>query len=235
MALVAISTVRGADIVHDGGLDVFGGVTTIRRSSELLALTVALAVMTVAWGGWMVLIVLYALSPDLLALSASGLGVIMAALGFGGLAGALGYNRLKAWLGMRLLLALDAIGTVIFLIVPALGGGFVMTVIAAFVAGIGGVTWAVAIGAYQQATIAPGQLGRSVAAYRWFGWSGFFVGSLAAGLLAEQAGTMVALAVFTVIAAAFLLAFPFLLGRGKMHNIELSLGMRDGEMAAASG
>jgi MFS family permease len=74
-------------------------------------------------------------------------------------------------------------------------------------AGVGGVTWAISVSAYQQSTIPPSLLGRSVAAYRWLGWTGFFLGSVLGGATATLFGLQLAFALFTLPAIIALVAY----------------------------
>lgn len=183
--------------------DFFAGLHLLARETPHRRFTVLLTLMTLSWGAWMTLIVPYSLSVDHLNLGASGVGQIMMALGCGSVVGAMGYQRIKQHLGARGTLAIDLIASTVFLLVPGLSFGLLPVIGSAFMAGVGGVTWAIFVSAQQQATIPGKTLGRAVAAYRWIGWTGFFFGSTLSGAAADAFGLNIAF---------FLFALPSLMG-----------------------
>ena len=85
------------------------------------------------------------------------------------------------------------------------------TIGSAFIAGVGGVVWRIIVGAYQQSSVGEKILGRVITTYRWFRWTGFFVGSFLAGPVAEVLGVRGAMAAFAVVATLLAFAFPALL------------------------
>ena len=194
--------VRQVESLNTGLKGFFGGLLILSRQGTHRRFTILLTAMAVSWGAWMTLIVPYALSPDHLNLDARGVGKVMTALGCGSLTGAVSYSYLKRRLGKRGTLAIDPLASAAFLIVPALGLGLIPVFASAFLAGVGGVTWAIFVSAYQQATIPPVMLGRSVAAYRWIGWTGFFAGSALAGIVADTYGLRMAFMIFALPAVA---------------------------------
>ena len=189
--------------------DITNGLTLLMKAPVLRGLTLVLTVMSIAWGGWYVLIVSYVISAEGLGLSATAYGVVITMLGCGSLAGALAYGALHRTIGTRAVLALDVVGTILFHAIPASGLGYVAVAISAFLAGIGGVVWVISVSAYQQAAVAGPMLGRAVASYRWIGWSAFFAGSIIAGPLADHLGFAGAFAVFAALNVAMLIGFPF--------------------------
>ncbi len=189
---------------------IFAGLRYLLHEPILFGLTALLAGMTVCWGGWTVLIVLYILSPSELGHGATALGLTMGSLGFGSLAGAIWFSPLHRLLGTRALLAVDLVGTALFLAVPAAGLTLFPTIGSAFVAGVGGVAWRIMVGAYQQSSVADGVLGRVITTYRWFRWSGFFAGSFLAGPAADLLGVRNAMGAFATFATLLALSFPFL-------------------------
>ena len=194
--------VRQVESLNTGFRGFFGGLLILSRERPHRRFTILLTAMTVSWGAWMTLIVPYTLSSDHLGLDARGVGQVMTALGCGSLIGAVGYQYLKHSLGKRGTLAIDPLASAGFLIVPALGLGLTPVFASAFLAGVGGATWAIFVSACQQTTIPPVMLGRSVAAYRWIGWTGFFAGSTLAGVIADTFGLRLALMLFALPAVA---------------------------------
>jgi MFS family permease len=190
-----------------GGASPFAGLRRIGRDRTLLGLTVLVTGMSGCWSAWMSLVVSYAVSPDALGLPASLLGGIMACLGVGSLIGAVAVEPLRRALGDRSALFLDLAGTVLLLAVPALGGGVVAVCAAAVAAGFGSVVWTVTVASHLQIAVPRVLLGRTVAAYRWVGWTAFPVGSGVAGAIAEAVSLQAAFAVFALGAAVLAAAF----------------------------
>ncbi|WP_422378191.1 MFS transporter [Roseibium sp.] len=185
------------------------GAHLLWASPDQRRLTLLLALMSVSWGAWMTLIVPYALSESFLNIGTAGIGYVMTAMGCGSLLGAACYRWLRSRLGDGRTRLLDPVATLIFVLVPAAGLGLWPVLATAFFAGIGGVTWAISIATYQQSTIPAGSLGRVVAAYRWIGWSGFFIGASLSGFIANVIGLQLAFLVFAAPAMAALLVCVF--------------------------
>ncbi|WP_119387994.1 MFS transporter [Taklimakanibacter lacteus] len=223
--LLLIAGVAGAAAPAQAGLrfaDVTSGLRLLIQAPVLRGLTIVLAVMSIAWGGWFVLIVSYVISAEGLALSATAYGFIVTTLGCGSLAGAFAYGRVHRVIGTRLVLAADVVGTILFHAIPALGFGYVSTAVAAFLAGFGGVFWVISVSAYQQAAVPVSMLGRVVASYRWIGWSAFFAGSLIAGPLADRWGFAGAFASFAVLNLVLLIAFPIVIPKSEVLDEPLA-------------
>lgn len=199
--------VRQVNNEGTGFKEFFGGVRLLARERTHRGFTLLLTAMSVSWGAWMTLIVPYTLTSNYLGLEATGVGQVMTALGCGALIGAMGYRHITQIFGDRGTLALDPLATTGFLATPALGLGIFPVFASALLAGIGGVTWAISVSAYQQSTIPPALLGRTVAAYRWIGWTGFFLGSTLGGGLADILGLRVAFLLFMLPAATALIIY----------------------------
>jgi MFS family permease len=202
--------------------DIASGLAFLMRTPVFPGLTLVLAVMSIAWGGWFVLIVSYVISGSGLGLNATAYGTVVTMLGLGSLSGAFAYGFLQRTLGTRLVLTLDVIGTIAFHAVPATGAGFMATAAAAYLAGIGGVTWVISVSAYQQAAVPGAMLGRLVASYRWIGWSAFFAGSVIAGPLADRLGFSGAFALFALLNVAMLIGFPFVIPKSQILDEPLA-------------
>jgi|GEM_PF-4926504 len=202
--------------------DLTSGLVFLARTPVFPGLTLVLAVMSVAWGGWFVLIVSYVISGAGLGLNATAYGSVVTMLGLGSLTGAFAYGFLQRRLGTRMVLMLDVLGTILFHAVPASGLGFVPTAAAAYLAGIGGVTWVISVSAYQQAAVPGAMLGRLVASYRWIGWSAFFAGAVIAGPLADRMGFSGAFTAFALLNIALLAGFPFVIPKSRILDEPLA-------------
>jgi len=187
------------------------GVRTIFRTPPLRGMTLLLTGMILGWAAWPTLMVAYAVDPAGLGLSADGLSLLMVALGCGGLAGALSAARLRRRLGERRCLILDPAGIVLFLTVPALGGGPWPIGLSAFLAGFGAILWSVVVAGYFQATVPAQRLGRVSTAYRWIGWAAYPAGAALSGAAAEWLGYRPTFALFAGWSALALASFFWLL------------------------
>lgn len=225
IALAALARLKGKVAAMSGPLRfsaILSGLALLAEAPILRGLTLVLAVMSIAWGGWFVLIVSYVISSAGLGLNATAYGLVVTMLGLGSLSGAFAYGVLQRTLGTRLTLSLDVIGTVLFHAVPAAGLGYVPVAAAAYFAGIGGVTWVISVSAYQQASVPGPMLGRLVASYRWIGWSAFFVGSIIAGPLADRFGYSGAFAAFALLNVVMLIGFPFVIPKSQALDAPLA-------------
>jgi Na+/melibiose symporter-like transporter len=83
-------------------------------------LTLFTASMNLFWSSWVALIVLYAVSPGPMGLSEFEYGMFLTVMAIGGLLGSLVCERLQKTLGTRNALALDFVGTILLVGVPAL-------------------------------------------------------------------------------------------------------------------
>jgi MFS family permease len=202
--------------------DIASGLVFLIKAPVFPGLTLVLAVMSIAWGGWFVLIVSYVISEAGLGLNATAYGAVITMLGLGSLTGAFAYGFLQKTLGTRRTLALDVLGTILFHAIPATGLGFMPTAAAAYLAGIGGVAWVISVSAYQQAAVPGAMLGRLVASYRWIGWSAFFSGSVIAGPLADRLGFGGAFTLFAALNVALLAVFPFVIPKDQILDEPLA-------------
>jgi MFS family permease len=227
--LLLLVPITGAAAPAQTGLrfaDVTSGLRLLAQAPILRGLTLVLAVMSIAWGGWFVLIVSYVISGQGLALSATAYGLVITMLGCGSLIGAFAYATVHRAIGTRLVLALDVVGTILFHAFPATGLGYGAVAVSAFLAGIGGVFWVISVSAYQQAAVPSAMLGRVVASYRWIGWSAFFLGSLIAGPLADMLGFLSAFTVFAALNIVMLIAFPLVIPKSRILDEPLEIGDR---------
>jgi fucose permease len=161
----------------------------LRRISALVAVNAA------AWDAWAALFVLYAVAPGPLGLSSAGYGVLLALLGAGGLIGAIVAPALTSRIGPARVLAIGALGTVVFLVTPALAVATAPVALAIAIAGIGSGTWNVLVASLRQRVIPAPMLGRASAAARLMGWGPRPLGAAAAGGLAAATDVRTAMAV----------------------------------------
>lgn len=165
------------------------GHAVLRRISAVVAINAA------AWDAWATLFVLYAIAPGPLSASPAGYGALLALLGAGGLIGALAAPALATRLGPPRVLAIGALGTVGFLLTPALVTATPAVALAILIAGIGSGTWNVVVASLRQRVIPEAMLGRASAAARLMGWGPRPLGAAAAGALATATDVRTALGI----------------------------------------
>jgi Transmembrane secretion effector len=171
------------------------GVRFVIRHPVLRRISALVAVNAAAWDAWAALFVLYAVAPGPLGLSSAGYGVLLALLGAGGLIGAIVAPALTSRIGPARVLAIGALGTVVFLVTPALAVATPPVALAIVIAGVGSGTWNVLVASLRQRVIPEPMLGRATAAARLMGWGPRPLGAAAAGGLAAATDVRTAMAV----------------------------------------
>lgn len=157
------------------------GLGWMRRNPLILRLAIMLGAINAVFIGGMTILVLYA--QEVLALSATGYGVLLTFGAMGGVAGGLLAPALATRLGMRGSL-LTALG--IFVVVNLLLGLFSSPAVAGlalFLEAAAGMLWNVVTVSYRQRLIPDDLLGRVNSVYRFFGWGAMPFGAMGAGAL----------------------------------------------------
>ena len=170
-------------------------------------LTLFTASMNLFWSGWGALIVLYAVSPGPIGLSEFEYGIFLTAMAIGGLLGSVVCERLQKMLGTRNALALDFIGTILLVGVPALTTNPFAVGAAAFFAGIGATIWVILVASIRQRLVPGELLGRVYSASRFVSWGIGPVGALLAGFVAEVWGIRTMFGVGAIVTIGLLLLF----------------------------
>ncbi|HEX2991865.1 MAG TPA: MFS transporter, partial [Anaerolineales bacterium] len=151
-------------------------------------LTLFTASMNLFWSGWGALIVLYAVRPGPMNLSEFEYGIFLTAMAGGGLLGSALCERLQKSLGTRNALALDFVGTILLVGIPALTTNPIAVGTAAFFAGMGASVWVILVASIRQKLVPGNLLGRVYSASRFVSWGIGPIGALLAGFIAELWG-----------------------------------------------
>lgn len=183
---------------HDGRLR--SGLAYLVRHPLQRSLTVLTAAMSLVWGAWIVLFVLYVVAPGPLGLSGFHYGLLLAAMAVGGLLGSIGAGYLQSKIGTGTLLFLDCIGTVLLVGPAALGANAIIVGIGVVVAGAGSSVWRILVASIRQSTTPTPLLGRVYSASRVISWGARPIGTAAAGLLTTAFDLRIALLVMSVVA-----------------------------------
>ena len=170
-------------------------------------LTLFTASMNLFWAGWGALIVLYAVSPGPMGLSEFEYGIFLTAMAIGGLLGSLVCERLQKSLGTRNALALDFVGTILLVGVPALTTNPLAVGAAAFFAGLGATVWVILVSSIRQRLVPGELLGRVYSASRFVSWGIGPVGAILAGFVAEVWGIRTMFGIGGILSVGLLLLF----------------------------
>jgi MFS family permease len=185
-------------------------------------LTLFTASMNLFWSGWGALIVLYAVRPGPMGLSELEYGIFLTAMAVGGLLGSVACEPLQKKLGTRNALALDFIGTILLVGVPALTANPFAVGAAAFFAGMGATVWVILVASIRQRLVPADLLGRVYSASRFISWGIGPIGALLAGFVAEAWGIRTMFAVGGVVSIGLLLLFLSLISPRMLHSQENS-------------
>jgi MFS family permease len=172
-------------------------------------LTLFTASMNLFWSGWGALIVLYAVRPGPMGLSEFEYGIFLTAMAIGGLLGSAVCERLQKSLGTRNALALDFIGTILLVGVPALTTNTLAVGAAAFFAGMGATVWVILVASIRQRLVPGELLGRVYSASRFVSWGIGPIGALLAGFVAELWGIRTMFAIGGIVSIGLLFLFLF--------------------------
>lgn len=188
--------------------EISAGMIALWHNPLLRRLTLMTAAMNIVWAIWTALFILYAVAPGPLGLSPARYGALLAAMAVGGILVGPLVDPLTRRLGVRAVLLLDLVGTVL-LVAPAAAGLGPLPVTAGLVmAGVGATIWRTVVATVRQNVVQNRLMGRVYAASRVVSWGVLPIGSGAAAAVAEIAGTRVALAMAAMLAVSLVVAFP---------------------------
>jgi MFS-type transporter involved in bile tolerance (Atg22 family) len=208
------------DAPPKGWRHVTEGLRFLWKDRIIRDLTLFTASMNLFWSGWGALIVLYAVKPGPMGLSELEYGIFLTAMAIGGLLGSLVCEPLQKKLGTRNALALDFIGTILLVGVPALTTNPFAVGAAACFAGMGATVWVILVASIRQRLVPADLLGRVYSASRFISWGIGPIGALLAGLVAELWGIRTMFAVGGVASIGLLFLFLNLISSGRLENIE---------------
>ena len=196
------------------------GLRFLWKDGLIRDLTLFTASMNLFWSGWGALIVLFAVRPGPMGLSEFEYGMFLTAMAIGGLLGSVVCERLQKGLGTRNALALDFVGTILLVGVPALTTNPIAVGAAAFFAGMGATIWVILVASIRQRLVPGELLGRVYSASRFVSWGIGPIGALLAGFVAEVWGIRTMFAIGGVVSIGLLLLFLSLLSSERLKNLE---------------
>jgi MFS family permease len=195
VALVALLLLRGAfrpararAAPRHLAADIVEGVRFLWQQPILRTIGLMAAVINACWAAWLAVLVLYALAPGPLRLSAFQYGLLLTGSGVGGLIGAVLARPVERWLGRRWLIGLNILGNGVLFAAPVLTTSVWLIGAAIVIGGIGGPMWTIEAVSLQQ-RLAPAALqGRVTAAYRFLGLGAEAVGPIVGGIIGQFLG-----------------------------------------------
>jgi MFS family permease len=187
------------------------GLRFLWKDRLLRSLTLFTAAMNLFWSGWGALIVLFAVKPGPMGLNEFEYGIFLTAMAAGGLLGSIVCERLQKSLGTRNALALDFVGTILLMGIPALTTDSWLVGGAAFLAGLGASVWIVLVASLRQRRTPGELLGRVYSASRFVSWGIGPIGAMLAGLAAELWGIRTVFGIGGTASLGLLLLFFWLL------------------------
>ncbi|WP_436760244.1 MFS transporter [Streptosporangium sp. V21-05] len=195
-----------------GGGEVVAGFRFLWRQPVVRTLTLFTAAMNVVWAVPTALMVVHAVSPGPLGLTAAQYGLLMTAMAVGGLLASMVVEPLRRRFGVATLLVADAVGTVLLVAPVALDANAWLVSAGMVVAGAGSSVWRILVATLRQNLTPPDLLGRVYAASRVLSWGVIPAGAALAGIGAEVWDVRTVFAVATGLALVTLAAFvPFAL------------------------
>ena len=216
IAGLALVTMRGSfhlavpvdpQIKGQGWRHVTDGLRFLWKDRLIRSLTLFTASMNLFWSGWGALIVLYAVKPGPMGLTDFEYGIFLTAMAIGGLLGSAVCERLQRILGTRNALALDFLGTILLVGVPALTTNPFVVGVAAFFAGMGATVWVILVASIRQRLVPGDLLGRVYSASRFISWGIGPIGALLAGFVAEIWGIRMMFGIGSVVSIGMLVLF----------------------------
>lgn len=171
----------------------------------LRALGLMAGIINACWGAYLALLVLYAVTPGPVGLSATGYGLLLMCGSAGGVLGTGLSLPVQRWLGRRWAVGLNILGNAIMFAAPVLSTNAWIIGGAALLGGMAGPLWTIAAASLLGRTVPHHLQGRVNAAYRFLGNGLAAVGPLLGGMMAQLCGLRAAFA----LCAGLTLLLPF--------------------------
>lgn len=196
------------------------GIRFLWQNRLIRDLTLFTASMNIFWAGWGALLVLYAVKPGPMGLGEFEYGLLLTAMAVGGLLGSLFCERIEKILGTRNALALDFIGTIALVGVPALTTNPFAGGASVFLAGFGASIWVILVSSIRQKIVPANLLGRVYSASRFISWGVGPLGVALAALIAEIWSIRTMFAIGGVISIGLLFLFVKSISSEMLKNVD---------------
>lgn len=188
-------------------IEVFEGVRFLWNHQVLWMLGVMAGVINACWGGYLAILVLYAVAPGPMGLTATGYGILLISDSLGSVIGTLLTVPLQQWLGRRWAIGLNIIGNTLMFVAPVFTSNPWLIGGSAVIGGIVGSMWTIAATSLQGRLVPTALQGRANAAYHFLGVGSAAIGPILTGLLAQILGLRTAF--FVCGCLTLLMLIPF--------------------------
>lgn len=184
------------------------GLRLLWREPMLRTLTLMTAAMNLVWAVWTALFVVYAVDPGPLGLSPAAYGLLLAAMAVGGVVAAPLVDPLTRSIGVRTMLVLDLVGTLMLVLPVWLDLGLGLVAAGIVLAGAGATVWRTVVSTVRQNLVDEVLMGRVYAASRFVSWGVLPLGGALGGVLAELIGLGSTFGLAAALAAVLVALFP---------------------------
>jgi MFS family permease len=198
--------------------EILGGVRFLWKQRVLWALALMAAAINACWEAYLAILVLYAVAPGPIGLSAAGYGILLMAVSVGGILGTLLTMPVQRWLGRRWAIGLNILGNSAMFAAPALTSNAWLIGGAALLGGMVGPMWTIAAASLLGRMVPARLQGRVNAAYRLLAVGSAASGPLLGGLIAQIFGLRVAFAVCAFLTALMLIPFFLVITEKAMNR-----------------
>lgn len=203
--VMTLSPVQESTEKDHGGLG--AGLRFLWRQPVVRTLTLYTALMNVVWAAGTALLVVHAVAPGPLGLSAAQYGLLLTAMAVGGLVASAVVEPLRRRFGVTTLLVADTAGTVLLVLPVAVDAPAWAVAAGMVVAGAGSSIWRILVATIRQNLSPQDLLGRVYAASRVISWGVLPPAAALAGVVAEVWGVRAVFVLSTVLALAILVTF----------------------------
>lgn len=188
-------------------MEVFESVRFLWSHHVLWMLGVMAGIINACWGGYLAILVLYAVAPGPMGLTATAYGVLLVSDSLGSVIGTLLTVPLQKWLGRRWAIGLNIIGNTLMFVAPVFTSNPWVIGGSAVIGGIVGSMWTIAATSLQGRLVPPELQGRVNAVYHFLGVGSAAIGPILTGLLAQIFGLRTAFFVCGCLTSLMLIPF----------------------------
>ena len=191
--LIALMFLRGSyqhqrESKHHIVREVFDGLRFLWNQQVLRAISLMAATINACWSAYLAVLVLYAVKPGPMNLTAFEYGLLFTSSSIGGIVGSLVAIPLQRWLGRRWAIGLNILGNAAMFAAPAISANPWIIGVAAVLGGFTGPLWSIAVASLIGRNVPTHMQGRTNAAYNFIGSGAMALGPVFGGLTAQFIG-----------------------------------------------
>lgn len=188
-------------------MEVIDGLRFLWNWNVLRTIGLMAGLINACWSAYLAILVLYAVAPGPVGLTAQGYGVLLMGSSAGGIMGVFLASAVQRRLGRRWAIGLNIIGNAVMFAAPVLTTNAWIIGIAAVLGGMAGPLWTIAAASLLGRVVPTALQGRANAAYRFLSNGLAAAGPLLGGLIAQAYGLRVAFIVCACLTILMLIPF----------------------------